>query len=106
MFKADVFIAGDDAWSREQMARALAQRIDVAGTPATIRFASPEDVVLQKLVWYKLGDEISERQWHDVLGVLRIQTMLLDTAYLERWGQALDIGHLLARATAESRATN
>jgi hypothetical protein len=33
----------------------------------TIRFASPEDTLLHKLVWYKLGNEISDRQWSDIL---------------------------------------
>lgn len=37
-----------------------------------VRFASPEDTLLHKLVWYKLGNEISDRQWGDILGVLRV----------------------------------
>jgi hypothetical protein len=103
MFKADVFIAGDDPWSHEQMSRGRLLHLDVAGTGVALRFASAEDVVLHKLVWYKLGDASSERQWRDVLGVLRIQAESLDRPYLKRWGQALNVGELLARAMTESR---
>jgi hypothetical protein len=38
-----------------------------------IYVATPEDTVLAKLAWYRLGDEISDRQWRDILGVLAVQ---------------------------------
>lgn len=105
MFKADVFVAGDNPWSHEQLSRGHAQRLDIGGTEVTIRFASAEDTVLNKLVWYKLGDEVSERQWRDLLGVLRIQGASLDVQYMEHWGATMNVGELLARAMAESRPT-
>ena len=40
--------------------------------PRDIVVASPEDVIAQKLYWYRLGDEISERQWNDAIGVLKV----------------------------------
>jgi hypothetical protein len=43
----------------------------------TIRFASAEDTLLHKLVWYKLGSQISDRQWGDILGVLKVQGQTL-----------------------------
>ena len=64
--------------------------------------ATPEDVILSKLEWYRLGDEISDRQWFDVLTVLRIQQEQLDLAYLHRWAENLGVSDLLERALAEA----
>jgi hypothetical protein len=73
MFKADVFVPGRDSWTREELKRARLEQFDLPEEGVTIRFASPEDTLLHKLVWYKLGNEISERQWRDVLGIMKVQ---------------------------------
>lgn len=78
MFKADVFVMKGDSWSREEMQRARAEELTGPQGPLTIRFASPEDTLLHKLVWYRLGNEISDRQWGDILGVFKVQGSLLD----------------------------
>jgi hypothetical protein len=98
MFKADVFIGRDDAWSREEMVRARTEEIDTPDGRAAVRFASPEDILLHKLVWYKLGDQVSDRQWGDIVGVIRVQADSLDVAYLRSWAPALGVSDLLARA--------
>jgi hypothetical protein len=67
----------------------------------TIRFASAEDTLLHKLVWYKLGNHVSDRQWGDVIGVLRVQAASLDREYLEIWARRLGVLDLLARAKRE-----
>ena len=33
---------------------------------------TPEDILLQKLRWFRLGNEVSDRQWRDVLGILLV----------------------------------
>jgi hypothetical protein len=101
MFKADVFVLKRDAWSREEMSRAREERLEGPQGPVTIRFASPEDTLLHKLVWYKLGNEISARQWSDILGILKVQGALLDGSYLDRWAPLLDVASLLARARSQ-----
>lgn len=102
MFKADVFILKGDPWSREEMTRARAEELDVPGGKLAVRFASPEDTLLHKLVWYELGNQISDRQWGDILGVLEVQGELLDREYLERWAPVLDVAELLRRAREQS----
>ena len=101
MFKADVFIARDDAWSREEMSRARTEEIDTPEGRVAIRFASPEDILLHKLVWYQLGDQVSDRQWGDIVGVIRVQADSLDVAYLRSWAPSLGVSDLLARAWPE-----
>src|SRR5690606_8640426 len=101
MFKADVFVMKGDSWSREEMQRARAEELTGPQGPLTIRFASPEDPLLHKLVWYRLGNEISDRQWGDILGVFKVQGSLLDDEYLDRWAAALDVADLLARARSQ-----
>lgn len=103
-FKADVFILKGDAWSLEEMSRARVEQLEIPGGTASIRFASPEDTLLHKLVWYEMGNRISERQWNDVLGMLKIQGDALDHEYLDRWAPVLGVVELLARARQEQRA--
>lgn len=85
-------------WSREGMDRARSEIFQLDENSHTIRFSSPEDTVLHKLLWFKLGGSVSDRQWADILGVLRIQGEALDLAYLERWAALLNLADLLARA--------
>lgn len=101
MFKADVFVPKGDSWSQEEMSRARTEELDAPDGKVAIRFASPEDTLLHKLVWYKLGNEISDRQWRDVHGLLEVQGDALDQQYLDRWAPALDVVDLLARARRE-----
>jgi hypothetical protein len=64
---------------------------------------SPEDVVLQKLRWYRRGGEVSERQWRDVLGVLKVQAGRLDRGYLEGAAGDAGLGDLLERALGDAQ---
>lgn len=105
MFKADVFIMKGDSWSREEMIRARSEEVDVPAGRVTIRFASPEDTLLHKLIWYKMGNQVSDRQWSDILGVLKVQGDALDQRYLDHWAPLLDVSDLLLRARREQQGT-
>ena len=98
MFKADVFLMRRNEWSHEEMRRARSEELEGPEGLVTVRFASPEDTLLHKLTWYRLGDEVSDRQWFDVLGVLKVQGDDLDHAYLDEWASRLDVADLLDRA--------
>jgi hypothetical protein len=59
---------------------------------------SAEDTILRKLLWFRHGGGVSDRQWSDVLGVLRTQGDRLDDEYLARWAAELGIEGLLREA--------
>jgi len=99
MSKVDLFVAGDDPGSRRQLERR--RSVPVPGAPTvTLSVASPEDVIVQKLRWFRLGNEVSERQWRDAAGVVRLQGDSLDRAYLRQAAQELGVGDLLDRLLA------
>jgi hypothetical protein len=63
---------------------------------------SPEDAVLAKLEWYRMGAEVSDRQWRDILGILKTHSGALDLDYLYLWAKELKVNDLLERAVEES----
>jgi hypothetical protein len=101
MFKVDVFIAREDEWSEEELRRARREHVGDADDQIELMFASPEDTLLHKLVWFRLGGGVSERQWRDAIGVLRIQGGTLDDVYLDTWSVRLGVRDLLDTARAE-----
>ncbi len=101
MFKVDVFIRKERPFDRIQFERRVEQVF--ATDPEQKAFiTSPEDIILAKLEWYRLGNEISDRQWRDILGVLKVQAGRLDVDYLRKWAAELDVADLLQRALKES----
>ena len=58
-------------------------------------FSSPEDVIISKIQWYELGGRVSERQWLDIIGVIKVQENALEKEYLRAWAQQLGIAELL-----------
>lgn len=99
MFKIDVFVMKDEPFAREAMRRR--QRVDI-GEGEEVDIASAEDTVLQKIAWFRQGGERSERQWLDILGVIKVSKTELDFAYLDRWAEHLTIAHLLDRILIEA----
>ncbi len=98
--KADIFICPDAGFERIALSRR--QPVALADLPAEpLDVFQPEDVVLFKLRWYRLGNEVSDRQWTDILGVLKAQTGRLDEAHLDHWAHVLGVADLLARARQE-----
>ena len=60
-----------------------------------------EDSVLLKLEWFRIGNEVSDRQWTDIINVMRTQGDALDRAYLDRWSAEIGVKDLLDRARGE-----
>jgi len=97
MDKADVFVAKSNQWGRLQMARRQFRHPDPMLPEFGAYFASPEDNLLNKLLWYRLGGGGSTLQWNDVLGVIKVQGRNLDQSYLRHWAGELDVLELLQR---------
>ncbi|NOZ50822.1 MAG: hypothetical protein GXP37_12375, partial [Chloroflexi bacterium] len=96
MFKVDIFVMKQRAFAQAQFARARSML--VASDPDRyIRVASAEDMILAKLEWYRLGAEASERQWRDVMGIVKVQGDRLDWDYLQHQARALGVADLLAK---------
>jgi len=101
MFKVDLFVLGDDPPSRSEMERRQRHRIGETEDD-TAFVASAEDTILQKLIWYRLGNEVSDRQWRDLLGILQVQWQRLDRPYIDRWATELGLRELLDEAIADA----
>jgi hypothetical protein len=100
-FKVDIFIRKTRAFDKEQLERRIASVI-ATDPERSIYVASAEDTVLAKLEWYRLGGETSERQWRDVLGVLKVRAGEIDLDYLRKWAKELEVSELLERALRDS----
>ena len=104
-FKFDLFPISDSAFDREQFTRRRFERAPLLSTePIEFAVATAEDAILAKLRWYRLGGEVSEQQWNDVLGVAAVQRGQLDMEYLNRWAGRLGLADLLSKALAEGHA--
>jgi hypothetical protein len=100
-FKVDIFIRKSRPFDQMQLNR---RRLSIiANDPEeSVYVTSPEDTILAKLEWYRMGGEVSDRQWRDILGVLKTRAGELDLEYLRKWAAELNVRDLLERALKES----
>jgi hypothetical protein len=98
VMKIDFFGRGYDPFDDSEFSRRRSVVVRASGE--TIVVKSPEDTVLRKLLWFREGGEVSEKQWRDVVSVLRISGETMDDAYLTSWASRLDLDVLLERARA------
>lgn len=99
--KVDFFVLPNDDFSRSKLSRRQPYRVS-EDPKIELYLYSPEDIVLQKLRWYKLTGMQSQKQWRDVLGVLKLQGSSLDLVYLQQWAEFLQLTSLLTQTLQES----
>jgi hypothetical protein len=78
------------------------ERFFPAGATEPTNVLTAEDLVLTKLEWYRLGGEVSERQWKDVIEILEANWQALDRTYLSHWAKQLKVEDLLVAALQEA----
>ncbi len=97
IFKVDIFPLKNHPFDQQAFKRRFKKAIS-QDSSQVLFFPTPEDIILQKLAWYKTGEGISERQWNDVMGVLKVQGDQLDMVYLTHWAKELSVSELLKKA--------
>jgi len=100
MFKVDVFISDRSPLLTEEMSRR--QAFELGDPPRTVQVCSAEDIVVQKLDWFEKGQRISDRQWQDLVGVLKVRGSDLDLDYVRRWAAELGLTEICDRALHEA----
>lgn len=95
-YKVDVFVSRGRPFDVAAMERAIPLPL-AAGRETTVPVATPEDSIVAKLEWFRIGDETSERQWQDVSRLVALHGDVLDLAYMRRMAESVGVAHLLDR---------
>ncbi len=103
VMKIDLFAVGPSPYDELEFARRRSVPVGPSGETLVVK--TPEDTVLRKLLWYREGGGVSDRQWRDVVEVLRVSGILMDGAYLAGWATRLGIAALLERAKEDAERT-
>ena len=101
MMKIDIFVLKKRDFDREAFKRKKLDVQDIGGIRFEYFISSPEDIILSKLEWFKMGGGVSERQWRDIIGVLKVQENNLDMEYLQKWIDRLHLSDLWKRLLEE-----
>ncbi len=101
MLKIDVFILKDQPYPQKAFERKVKDKLEEGPDAISVYLCSPEDLILNKLEWFRSGGETSERQWLDVLGVIKVQSDSLDKEYLINWARKLELLDLLEKSFSE-----
>lgn len=97
-WKIDLIVRKDRPFSRAEFERRTAVDLDRVATFVS----TPEDTILAKLEWGRLGE--SDRQMRDVIGVIAVSGNELDLAYLHRWADELGLRADLDHAMKDAQA--
>jgi len=98
--KVDVMLPRGTAF--DSLVSQRAQQLSLIEGYQPLWIASPEDVVLMRLEWYRDCGATADEQWNDILGVLKVQAPTLDLTYLGQVAQTLNVSGLLEQALIDA----
>ena len=84
--KVDVMIRKETPFDRSRFARA---RVTHPTETSSATFASPEDVIIRKMEYYREGG--SEKHLRDIAGMLKVSAGLIDELYIVEWADRLGL---------------
>jgi hypothetical protein len=96
--KIDIFVYKDNTYQKNVIERSVEDTLVENDQSSKFCFATAEDIIINKLNWYQMGGKISERQWLDIIGVIKVQGKSLDKQYLKKWAIELKLIELLKKA--------
>lgn len=102
VLKIDIFVKKNRPYDEEIFHRILLNKLSTEEQSPAFYFASPEDVILTKLEWYRAGKEVSQLQWSDVLGILKVKSTSLNINYLKHWSKEIGVNDLLEKILVEA----
>jgi hypothetical protein len=89
--KVDVIIFKDTLFDHSRFSRA---RILTPGESYRANFASPEDVIIKKMEYYREGG--SEKHLRDIAGIIKISSDQIDNQYIDKWARELGLEEIWA----------
>jgi hypothetical protein len=95
--KVDLILRKDTAFAREEFSRR--QQIQLTTTTES-QSATPEDVIIAKLEYYRLGQ--SEKHLRDIQAILRLMGPSLDWKYIDLWTTRLGLTGEWSAARAQA----
>ena len=87
--KIDFIVLTPNEYDRS---RAIRRRSLPALDDRDVTFASPEDVIIKKMLYYREGE--SPKHLRDIGGILRVQLDKLDRQYIADWSKRLGIENI------------
>ena len=98
-YKFDFFQIPNDPYYAQELDLFQKARLDIDGKSIEFPIVSPGDSILTKLVWYRRGGHVSERQVNDVKGIVALVGDNLDRVHLRRWEPHLGVQNLVDELT-------
>ena len=84
--KIDIILPKETPFSRMELSR---RKRGMVFSDREANFASPEDVIIKKMDFYKEGG--SEKHLRDITGILKISGDIIDTDYISQWADRLNL---------------